>query len=515
MFRTPRSFIAWIAVLCIAVLSCQKPYDVIINKGTGTQGGTAIFILQGAPDACYLPILNGSYVAGTAVTAANTIEIAINVRLIGSYSISSGIANGISFSAEGTFTAIGPQTIVLTASGTPVTTGSFSFQPGINGCSFSIDFSATGGNTAVFTLDGSPNACTSPTVSGAYIAGIALDTSDRVSITANVTTAGTYNISTATVNGIKFSGSGTLAIGTQTIVLAGSGTPAATGTNNYTAATNGCSFPVAVIAGTPAVYTLSGAPNACTAAVTNGIYQATVPLNAANTAVINVNVTTPGTYNIITNADNGITFAAKGYFAKAGNNIPVTLAASGTPIAAATSTFTPAEGASSCSFIVVTDSAAATTATYSCKIDGVAYTFTNRAHAQFSDPVVPNLYNLFLDGFTGPANGSTVPEFQIFITNDNNSAIVPGTYNGNQASAFPPNGYRIEIDFPLLNPDQSTTTWNTSTSLLSQNPPFTIVVTAVTPAHVTGTFSGTLTNTLQGSTAQKVITEGVFDLPVQ
>jgi hypothetical protein len=78
-----------------------------------------------------------------------------------------------------------------------------------------------------------------------------------------------------------------------------------------------------------------------------------------------------------------------------------------------------------------------------------------------------------------------------------------------------PNGYRIEIDYTLQNPDLSTTIWNTSSTLFPPpNPPFTVIVTSISATRVRGTFSGTLTNTLAGSTLFKTITEGVFDLPV-
>ncbi|HLG40252.1 MAG TPA: hypothetical protein VI461_11310, partial [Chitinophagaceae bacterium] len=75
--------------------------------------------------------------------------------------------------------------------------------------------------------------------------------------------------------------------------------------------------------------------------------------------------------------------------------------------------------------------------------------------------------------------------------------------------------YRIEIDLHLENPDASVTIWNTSSTLFPPpNPAFTIIITSVTATRVRGTFSGTLTNTLQGSTLFKQITEGVFDLPI-
>jgi hypothetical protein len=63
-------------------------------------------------------------------------------------------------------------------------------------------------------------------------------------ITADVTTVGTYSISTTNANGVTFTGSGTFAgIGAQNIVLTASGTPTAAGSNTFTLNTTpNCSF---------------------------------------------------------------------------------------------------------------------------------------------------------------------------------------------------------------------------------------------------------------------------------
>jgi len=153
-----------------------------------------------------------------------------------------------------------------------------------------------------------------------------------------------------------------------------------------------------------------------------------------------------------------------------------------------------------------------TPAIYSCKIDGVYTEFTDRAHAEILNLGSPYLY---LTGYTGPPTGGTVPHFQIFITKNDNSVVGPGTYNEN-SYIIPVGGYRIEIDYTVLNPDMTVTIWNTSSNTpLGSHPPFTIIVTSVTATRVIGTFSGQITNTLQGSTIIKTVTEGVFNLPIQ
>jgi hypothetical protein len=77
-------------------------------------------------------------------------------------------------------------------------------------------------------------------------------------ITATVTTVGTYSIST-TANGVTFAGSGTFAgTGAQTIVLTATGTPTVAGSNSFTLNTTpNCSFSRISLAPLPGNITLS------------------------------------------------------------------------------------------------------------------------------------------------------------------------------------------------------------------------------------------------------------------
>ncbi len=67
----------------------------------------------------------------------------------------------------------------------------------------------------------------------------------------NVTTAGSFNITTNTVYGYSFTFSGNLAVGTQTVTLVGTGIPTAAGSNLFTVTVPGtpastCTFTVTV-----------------------------------------------------------------------------------------------------------------------------------------------------------------------------------------------------------------------------------------------------------------------------
>ena len=462
----------------------------------------AVYTFSGAPGTCTVATGNGSYILGTALTAGNTIEVQVNVTSIGTYTISTNTVGGMTFSNSGSFSVTGVQTITLNGTGTPTTAGSNIFTVGTAGCTFTVPVIGP----AVYTLSGAPGACTVATVNGAYATGTALSASNTVTVEVNVGTIGAYTISTNTVGGMTFSKTGIFSTtGIQTVTLNGAGTPTTGGANTFTIGTAGCTFPVNVTG--PAVYTLSGAPNACTVATVNGTYTAGTPLSASNTVTVQVNVTAIGGYTISTTAG-GMTFSKSGVFSATGIQT-VTLNGAGTPSTGGVNTFTV--GTAGCTFTITVT---APTGTYSCKINGVFTSFTDRAEADVTDdffsPPTPYLY---LDGYTGPPNGGNIPEFQIFITRNNNSAITAGTYNVDGFLSL--NGYRIEIDYTLENPDQTVTIWNTSSTIFPPaNPPFTIIITSVTATRVKGTFSGTLTNTLAGGTLFKTITEGVFDLPI-
>ena len=346
----------FLSVLFLGMLftSCTKEYSLenggLTGTGGGTSSGTAVYTLDGAPGACTTPIVTGNYQVGTALDASNTIVLTVNVTTIGTYTISTGTANGISFSGSGTFLITGSQIIVLTGSGTPAAAGTNSFSPGTNGCSFQITSSTMPPPpVAVGTLD-----CTTAILAGVYQQSIALTGANTVSIPVNVTTAGTYSITTTATNGCTFSGSGTLALGAQSVVLTGTGTPVNAGTISMPVSlgASNCSFPITFLAAPPpAVYTLTGAPGACNPITVNGTYVAgTVLSGTANTATVQVNVTIAGTYTITTNSVNGMTFSATGVFGGTGNQ-NITLAGSGTPTAAGTNTFTVGTGG--CTFDVI------------------------------------------------------------------------------------------------------------------------------------------------------------------
>lgn len=105
----------------------------------------AVFTLTGAPGTCMSAVVSGNYVAGTALTASNTVVINVNVTAIGTYNMTTPTSNGIVFSGSGTLGFLGAQTITLTASGTPVSAGNTNIPvtTGSSSCGFVIDVTST------------------------------------------------------------------------------------------------------------------------------------------------------------------------------------------------------------------------------------------------------------------------------------------------------------------------------------------------------------------------------------
>lgn len=186
---------------------------------------------------------SGILTAGTAVSGVSQ-TITATVTTVGTYSIST-TANGVTFSASGTFAGTGAQNIVLTATGTPTVAGSNSFTLNTTpNCSFSrttiVHPSSNG--TSLLTY----NTCAAESV-GNMSATVPVNNVYQT-ITANVTTPGTYAIS-ATANGVTFSASGTFTnTGAQNIILYASGTPVNSGLISYTLNTTpNCTFNRTVI----------------------------------------------------------------------------------------------------------------------------------------------------------------------------------------------------------------------------------------------------------------------------
>lgn len=385
--------------------------DIAVTVLPAGSGGPAVFTLNGAPGNCTGAVVAGTYAILTPLNGTNTVTINVMVTAIGTYNISTTF-QGMTFAQTGVFATIGANTVVLIGSGTP-TTGGINTVPltvGANTCNFPV----TVNSPAVFTLTGSPGSCTTPVLAGIYNLGTILTTANTVTLNVNVTTAGAYTVSTATVGGMSFAGTGTLALGPQTIVLTGTGTPTVAGNNTIpvTVGASNCSFVINVTGG-PAAGTLVGAPTACTPATVNGFYVVGAAMVAANTLQIQVNVTTAGAYTITSNTVTGFSFSGTGTVA-VGTNLPITLAATGTPTTAGPQTFTVTFGTSTCTFTV-----------YVLPNDYFPRTTNSNWSYEWNDDLMDSLYRVVLPS-TISALGNT---FNIFMPNDGGGLDSNGNYS--------------------------------------------------------------------------------------
>ncbi len=121
-----------------------------ITVFNATAGG-ALFTLGGSPGNCSVSSINGIYAVGQAMTAANTVQMTVNVTTVGTYSITGTAVNGISFNASGVFINPGVQLIYLMAAGTPIAAGTFNYP--VTNIATSCSFSLTVTGAATTNMD--------------------------------------------------------------------------------------------------------------------------------------------------------------------------------------------------------------------------------------------------------------------------------------------------------------------------------------------------------------------------
>jgi uncharacterized protein (TIGR02145 family) len=99
----------------------------------------------------------GTYKVGTALTAANTITLSLNVVTAGAYTIATTATNGMTFTGSGTFAGTGAQTAVLTGSGTPTASGTTAVlvQYGGSTCASAVNVASNFTPTGITTGGGS------------------------------------------------------------------------------------------------------------------------------------------------------------------------------------------------------------------------------------------------------------------------------------------------------------------------------------------------------------------------
>ena len=277
----------------------------------------------------YTPIsLSGTLFAGVPVSQV-TQTFSANVLTPGSYNITA-INNGVTYKARGTFTGIGTQNFDLTASGTPISTGTYTFTSNTTpSATFArtIIHRSTNGTAVVSSY-------TPISSSGTLFAGVPVSAVTQT-ITADVTSIGTYAITLNTVNGVTFAASGTFTnTGSRNITLTAIGTPITTGTFTFTSNTTpSIAFTRKIIStstnGTAVISRLNRYD------IYGGLFFEVPIAEGSVFQRITVNTSVAGDYNIATQSINGVTFSGSGNLT-AGDNQIIDLYASGTPTNAGT-----------------------------------------------------------------------------------------------------------------------------------------------------------------------------------
>ncbi len=115
-------------------------FTVVVTAPPPPAGGSAVFTVN-----CTSAAPAGTYAAGTALTATNSITLNVNVTTGGTWSVNTGpAANGITFSGTGTFATTGAQTITLLGTGTPTAAGTntYTVTGGAATCTFQVTVTA-------------------------------------------------------------------------------------------------------------------------------------------------------------------------------------------------------------------------------------------------------------------------------------------------------------------------------------------------------------------------------------
>ena len=230
-----------LAIMSILFFGCQKE----LSFEQGISNASVGSLQADGGGGCIGVAVSGTYYKDSTLNATHYVNINANVDTAGSYSISTDTIQGYFFSASGNFSTTGSQAVNLKGSGKPLSVGTHIFTVKYNGtiCEFSVNVIAGSGGTGVFTIN-----CTGFLLNGTYTVGGTMTSSNTVTLNVNVTTAGTWSISTApAVSGVIFSGSGTFsATGAQTISLTATGTASTGGTANFPVSAGGssCNFQV-------------------------------------------------------------------------------------------------------------------------------------------------------------------------------------------------------------------------------------------------------------------------------
>jgi hypothetical protein len=244
----------FLIVSVIFFTACQK--ELNFEGTSSTPGnGLAVGTLKSTSGNCLPSTVSGTFTKDSLLKSLNFIQVTADISTTGTYTIKSDTIAGFFFSGTGTITNTGINSINLAGNGTPASTGvkTFTVTFGSSICKIDVNVVAATPAPTAFTFT-----CAGTTFGpGVYTVNSAVGAQHTVTFNVVVTSPGPWLITTALVNGVLFSGSGTFTAATSTqITLTASGTPlvASPPAYNYTAASGGasCAFSITVAAAAPA-----------------------------------------------------------------------------------------------------------------------------------------------------------------------------------------------------------------------------------------------------------------------
>ena len=465
---------------------------------------------------CYPIVVSGIYKQDTALNTTNFVDINLSVTAPGTYNIISDNVNGYSFQGSGTIASAGVNTIRLAGSGQPVAEGTDTFHISFGGaiCEVTVQVISNTTTPAVFTLGSSGATCTGAVLAGTYASGGTVTSANTATLNITVTSGGPYDITTPTVNGVYFSGSGVLSASATSVVLTAHGVSGASTTDvvsDYSVSAGGsaCTFSVTYVgvpAG-PASFTFDCATMDPVITSPNTL-RIGIPLDpAVDIVTVTVNVITAGSYSITSvtsqGGPDGIDFNTSGVFATTGNQV-ITLRGQGTPTRAGIVFYnvsspqatnpTPCSTGAYYDFLLCTIGSSFNT----------NFTFLSQA---INDNASVAGYDLVrMKGFTSETSNESLELIIGLPTGGSfdNTSSIDDVYTVNDAPAKYVKAIYSDGNTPQV-------VYSAETNGTTQTNPFTITITFCTGGRIEGNFSGVVKDNNGAGPGTKAIS-GTFGL---
>lgn len=293
---------------------------------------------------CNALTVNGTFKQGDYLTSSNYLTVPVTVTQAGTYEVVATTNNGYYFTAKGTFPSAGNYTLILEGLGTP----NIGYDASEDGDLLTITLNSktsTCIDKHVFVSKASVSYeidCNGASVEGEYMIGRALDGTNKMVLVVDVQSTGYWSVSSNTINGYSFRGSGTF---TQTgagqvIELLGTGAPIASGTNSFNLTSNSDAGTRTNCMGVEVVVKPIRYSIDCSNAIVAGVYKQDEAMTASNTVTIKANILATGETSIRTNTVAGIYFTSGPLSFDTLGEREIILTAVGTPTAPGMQTYT-------------------------------------------------------------------------------------------------------------------------------------------------------------------------------